>query len=117
MKPRSGSPARTRRSTWASRAYRKTDLNTDWSSGAKIGAFRARDYWSIEIRIPHVDEMQGVVEPLKGGVGHTPTEASPWFFNFGRQRVRGDDRERLAFAPTGSKTLHEPLKFVRLVGR
>lgn len=98
-------------------ADRKTDLHTDWSSGAEIVAFRAHDYWSIEIRIPHVDEMQDVVEPLKGVVGRTPTETSPWFFNFGLQRVRGDDRERLAFAPTASKTLHEPLKFARLVGR
>ena len=96
---------------------RKTGLNTDWSSGAEIVAHRAADHWSIEVRISHADEMQGVVDPLKGLVGRTPTATYPWFFNLGRQRVRGDVRERWAFAPTGSKTLHEPLKFGQLVGR
>ena len=80
-------------------------------------AHRAAEHWSIEVRISHADEMQGVVDPLKGVVGRTPTATYPWFFNLGRQRVRGDVRERWAFAPTGSKTLHEPLKFGQLVGR
>jgi hypothetical protein len=98
-------------------ADRKTGLNTEWSSGAEVVAHRAADHWSVEVRIPHTDEMQGVVETLKGVVGRVPTQTYPWFFNLGRQRVRGEDRERSAFSPTGVKTLHEPMKFGQLIGR
>ncbi len=83
----------------------------DWRSQAKIATRIADDHWTIEARIPVVEDTN---DPLHQVVGHKPTASLPWFFNVCRQRIREAGEEYSAFSPTGKKAFHVPLKFAHL---
>lgn len=94
---------------------RKDGINTLWNSGAKVVASRGADYWSLEVQIPLVDELQAVVDVNNGFVGRQPTVAYPWYFNVCRQRLREKDAAHSAFSPTGQKTFHDRMKFAKMM--
>lgn len=96
---------------------RKRDLNTLWSSGARVACHVGEGYWSAEILIPVVAEQQEVIDPLHGVSGRQPTTTYPWYVNVFRQRVRAKEKERSAFSPTGTPTFHDVMKFARLYVR
>ncbi|MCA1810214.1 MAG: hypothetical protein LC725_12330, partial [Lentisphaerae bacterium] len=69
--------------------------------------------WSLEARIPFNPNSN---DPLRGISGPPPSEATPWFFNICRQRIRDSKQasELSAFSPTGGG-FHNILKFAKLV--
>ena len=74
-------------------------MNTLWNSGAQAVAYVGDGYWSLEVRIPVAGDDAETINPLFGLAGHKPTAESPWYFNLGRQRMRGTARELFASAP------------------
>ena len=77
-----------------------------WSSGATVGVQRGEGEWSVEIRLPIMGSGARVLNPLAGIDGNRPSDLYPWFFNAGRQRVRGDAREFASVYPTGQGDLY-----------
>ena len=73
-----------------------------WHSGAEVAVHLGEDHWSVELRLPLAGEGIRMEEHLLSVDGSMPSAAFPWYFNIGRQRIRGDEVERLAFAPTGT---------------
>jgi len=80
----------------------------NWDSQAEVATDVADDQWTIEIRIPVIQDEN---DPLHQVIGRKPTQSLPWHINLCRQRVREDGVEHSAFAPTGTDTFHQPLKF------
>ncbi len=83
-------------------ADRKVDdnnINMLWNSGAKAATYVGDGYWSMELRVPVAGDEAATTTPWIGIAGHKPTAESPWYFNLGRQRVRGTVREFSASAP------------------
>ena len=74
-------------------------FNTLWTSGAAAATSVGDGYWSLELRVPVAGDMAETVDPLNGISGRKPTGEYPWYFNLGRQRMRGNDREFSASAP------------------
>lgn len=91
--------------------------NPAWSSGAQVAVHIGEDYWSAEIRLSISGDGQRELEPLYGLDGNRPTNLMPWYFNVGRERVRGADVERTAYVPTGEASFHVPERFARLWGK
>ena len=74
-------------------------LNILWMSGAQAATYLGDGYWSIELRVPVAGDQEETINPLLGISGRKPTAGYPWYFNMGRQRVRGVDHEYSASAP------------------
>jgi hypothetical protein len=85
-----------------------------WSAQAEVATHVGEDEWTVEVRIPVVEESN---DPLHQVVGRKPLKSLPWYFNVCRQRVREEGTEWSAFSPTGEKTFHVPHKFARLYER
>ena len=79
-----------------------------WDSKAEVATQVADDHWTVEIRIPVVEDKN---DPLHLVVGRKPTQSLPWHINVCRQRVREDGSEYSAFSPTGTAGFHKPMKF------
>lgn len=93
---------------------RKEGFGMLWTSGAEVATHKRDDGWSIEVRIPTVDELQYEVDGINGLAGYRPSSTYPWFFNVCRQRLRGDDIQLTAYSPTGERQFHNILKFAEL---
>ncbi len=89
----------------------KGGTNLAWSSSAQIAVFKGDTFWSVEMRIPVGDAMDGGVDPMKSVEGYYPSDLYPWAFNVCRQRVSSTETERSAWSPTGMNAFHVPLKF------
>ena len=85
-----------------------------WSAQADLATDVGEDEWTVEVRIPVVEETN---DPLHQVVGRKPLKSLPWYFNVCRQRVREDGTELSAFSPTGEKHFHVLHKFARLYER
>jgi tetratricopeptide (TPR) repeat protein len=79
-----------------------------WASQAEVATQVADDHWTIEIRIPVVQDEN---DPLHLVIGRKPTQSLPWHINLCRQRIRENGSEYSAFSPTGTKGFHEKMKF------
>ena len=79
-----------------------------WDSQAEVATQVADDHWTVEIRIPVVQDDN---DPLHLVIGRKPTQSLPWHVNLCRQRIRENGSEYSAFSPTGTAGFHEPLKF------
>jgi hypothetical protein len=79
-----------------------------WSSQAEVATHVGDGAWTVEMRIPVTDDAN---DPLHQIVGHKPTQSLPWHINVCRQRIREHASEYSAFAPTGTDSFHEPMKF------
>ncbi len=79
-----------------------------WDSKAEVATQVADDHWTVEIRIPVVEDPN---DPLHQVVGRKPTRSLPWHVNVCRQRIRENGSEYSAFAPTGKAGFHVPMKF------
>jgi len=82
-----------------------------WHSKAEVGVNVADDCWTVELRLPVVEDEN---DPLNQIIGRKPTGSLPWHFNVCRQRIREDGTEHSAFSPTGMKGFHEVMKFGQL---
>ena len=80
--------------------------SVEWRSGALVGVQKGSDFWSVEIRLPIMGAGARVLDPMSGIDGGRPSDLYPWFFNAGRQRVRGDIVEFSSLFPTGQPDLH-----------
>ncbi len=89
--------------------------NTLWSAEAERAVHKGADGWSLEIKIPTADHIEGGLDPLKRIEGRKPDAQAPWYFNVCRQRIRGADRELSSFSPTGTARFGVPDKFGELV--
>ena len=56
----------------------------------------------------------GRLDPLNGIAGAAPTYDFPWYFNLGRTRVRGDEKQAMIFSPTEKRGFHDKDKFGKL---
>lgn len=81
-----------------------------WSSKAEVATHIAPDHWTVEIRIPVVQDEN---DPLHQVIGRHPTQSLPWHINLCRQRIRENGAEYSAFSPTGTAVFHEKMKFAR----
>lgn len=79
-----------------------------WDSQAEVATHVADDHWTVEIRIPIIQDKN---DPLHQVIGHKPTQSLPWHINVCRQRIRKNGSEYSAFSPTGTAGFHEPMKF------
>jgi len=82
-----------------------------WDSQAEVATQVADDQWTVEIRIPVVQDGD---DPLHQVIGRKPTQSLPWHINVCRQRIRENGSEYSAFAPTGKSGFHVPMKFAYL---
>ncbi len=80
----------------------------DWTAEAEVATHVADGSWTVEIRIPVTEDPN---DPLHQVVGRKPTQSLPWHINVCRQRVRENGTEHSALSPTGTASLHVPLKF------
>ncbi len=89
---------------------RGTDRNNwfNWDSQAEVATHVADDHWTVEIRIPVVQDEN---DPLHQVIGRKPTKSLPWHINVCRQRIRENGSEYSAFSPTGTAGFHKPMKF------
>ncbi len=79
-----------------------------WSSQAEVATHVADDHWIVEIGIPVTTDEN---DPYHQVIGTKPSIDLPWHINLCRQRVRDGETEHSAFAPTGAKGFHVPMKF------
>lgn len=79
-----------------------------WSSQAEVATHVADDHWIVEIGIPVTTDEN---DPYHQVIGTKPSVDLPWHINLCRQRVRNGGTELSAFAPTGTKSFHVPMKF------
>ena len=87
-----------------------------WSSKTEVGTHIGDDYWSLEVRIPVVEQTD---DPLHLVVGSKPTSDLPWYFNLYRKRAGTEEAETTAFSPLGpdAGSFHVPLKFAQIYVR
>jgi hypothetical protein len=95
-------------------ADRQNGTNMAWSSSARVAVHRGPESWSVEMRIPVGDAIEGGVDPMKSVEGRCPTDLYPWALNICRQRVRSRETERSAWSATGTSTFDVPMKFGEL---
>lgn len=81
---------------------------TRWASQAEVATHVADDHWIVEIGIPITQDEN---DPYHQVIGNQPSINLPWHINLCRQRVRDAGTEHSAFAPTGAKGFHVPMKF------
>lgn len=93
------------------------DGEVKWASGSTIAVHRGEGFWSVEMRIPIAGEGAATLDPLMGIEGSKPRDMYPWYFNVGRQRVRGDRVQFSAFSPTGEADLNQIEAAARLWGK
>ena len=67
-----------------------------WDSQAEVATQIADDHWTVEIRIPVVQDEN---DPLHQVIGRKPTASLPWHVNVCRQRIREHGSEYSAFSP------------------
>jgi tetratricopeptide (TPR) repeat protein len=79
-----------------------------WDSQVEVATCVADDHWTVEIRIPVIEDEN---DPLHQVIGRKPTQSLPWHINVCRQRIRDSGAEYSAFAPTGTDSFHKVLKF------
>lgn len=79
-----------------------------WASQAEVATHVAEDHWIVEIGIPVTTDEN---DPYHQVIGNQPSIDLPWHINLCRQRVRDGGTEHSAFAPTGAKGFHVPMKF------
>ncbi len=84
-----------------------------WKSLAEIKTEKGKNFWLVKMRIPVVGQDEANSDPLHRVAGTMPTPEAPWYFNIGRVRVAGQEREVQAFSPTGGPW-GQPAKFGRL---
>ena len=89
----------------------KGGTNAAWASSAEVAVSRDDRSWSVEMRIPYGDAIEGGVDAAKCMQGRLPSELYPWFVNVCRQRARKSEIERSAWSPTGEKSFYVPAKF------
>jgi tetratricopeptide (TPR) repeat protein len=82
-----------------------------WDSQAEVATQTADDHWTVEVRIPVVQDGN---DPLHQVVGRKPSSSLPWHFNVCRQRIRDNGSEYSAFSPTGTASFHDVMKFGQL---
>ena len=85
-----------------------------WDSQAEVATHVGEKEWTVEVRIPVVDDA---TDPLHQVVGRRPTDGLLWYFNVCRQRVRDNGTELSAFSPTGKEGFHDAMKFAKLYVR
>ena len=83
----------------------------NWASQAEVATQVYDDHWTVEIRIPVIEDEN---DPLHQVIGRKPTSSLPWHFNVCRQRIRENGSEHSAFSPTGTSNFHVPMKFAHL---
>ncbi|MDB5337972.1 MAG: hypothetical protein JWN70_3591, partial [Planctomycetaceae bacterium] len=79
-----------------------------WDSQAEVATHVADDHWTIEIRIPVIQDEN---DPLHQVIGRKPNPSLPWHINVCRQRIRENAQEYSAFSPTGADNFHDIMKF------
>lgn len=89
-------------------------FNTTWNSNLRVATGQSEGAWVLEIAIPLADEQAATYDPTAGVAGRQPSEKFPWYINVCRQRLRGEERELSAYAPTGKQQFHDPQKFARI---
>jgi hypothetical protein len=96
--------------------WKNNARETKWNSKAEVASFVGKGFWSVEMRIPVVDEQEGEIVELGGNgvVGRPPTNMLPWYMNLFRQRIRDNEKESSAYSPTGKGAFNEPSKFARM---
>jgi tetratricopeptide (TPR) repeat protein len=80
----------------------------NWTSKAEVATRIENDHWTVEIRIPVIQDEN---DPLHQVIGHKPTQSLPWHINVCRQRIRSKGSEHSAFVPTSKLSFHAPMKF------
>jgi tetratricopeptide (TPR) repeat protein len=80
----------------------------NWDSQVEVATDVADDHWTVEMRIPVIEDAN---DPLHQVVGHHPSTSLPWHVNVCRQRIRERGQEYSALSPTGTDGFHVPLKF------
>jgi len=88
-----------------------------WSSNADVGAHVGMGFWSVEACIPVVSQADAAMDPGNYVAGQTPTSAWPWYFNIGRVRVRGNEKQVMAYSAIKDSRLTDRTKFARLMLR
>ncbi len=96
---------------------RRKGVHLRWSPDAEIVSHLGKDFWSVELRLPVVDNKGGHFDPLHGIAGEKPTDIAPWYFNLCRQRTRGLERTIQVFSKINFGLFHETTVFGRLVVR
>jgi hypothetical protein len=94
---------------------RKT-RDTLWNAEAEVAVQKDAAGWTVEMRLPTADLIEGGLDARRRIAGTRPTAEEPWYFNLYRHRVRERQVEGSAVWPTGGK-LHQPLKFGKLVAK
>lgn len=93
-----------------------TQRQFGWTSHAEVSTEHGEDYWRVIVRIPVVPEDS--VDHLNNVIGRVPTGLHPWYFQVGRNRERGTERQLSAFSATGDPhNFHAIEKFGRLSTR
>jgi hypothetical protein len=95
-------------------ADREKKIKLLWNSMAEVKTHIGEDYWTVEMRLPIAGVNQKGLDPLNGIAGAAPTYDFPWYFNLGRTRVRGDEKQAMIFSPTEKKGFHDTDKFGKL---
>lgn len=85
------------------RAGAKSKADFNWDSQAEIATKQDADGWTIEIRLPVVEESE---DPLHQIIGSKPQPTLPWYINVCRARIRDNKTVLSAFSPTGEKSFH-----------
>ena len=89
--------------------------NIAWSSKAEVATSVGDGFWIAEIRVPVLDETAVDVDPDHTGLaGGKPNPTYPWFFNYGRQRIRPNETETSARYPTGAPGFYSTYYFGKL---
>ena len=79
-----------------------------WDSQAEVATHIAADHWTVELRIPVIQDEN---DPLHQVIGRKPTRSLPWHINVCRQRIRDGMQEHSALSPTGADHFHNVMKF------
>ncbi|MHC4871251.1 MAG: DUF4838 domain-containing protein [Planctomycetota bacterium] len=102
---------------WDTNMAERVDVSGDWDSLAHAVAHKGEGFWSVEVKIPIINEEEGMTDPLHNVVGRYPTKSWPWFFNLGRVRVGEKGIEVFSYNKTGSQDLQSKISFVKLGAR
>jgi hypothetical protein len=96
---------------------RKDGFNSLWSSEAEVATFTGDNFWSVEVKIPTGDWIEGGIDPLKKVEGQKPAANAPWYFNVCRQRIRGKEAEHSLFSPPAETKngFHDLMKYGELI--
>ena len=96
---------------------RNSIVGARWQSQVQVTPEHGDDYWRLTVRVPVVSPAQGESDPNHNVAGPQPTAENPWYFNIGRLRARGLERDAYMFSPPGEMSYHQPEHFARLIVR